>query len=300
MLIQNIGNQNVFGAGVQDANLQKVVNLLNANVAKKQNFDVVELSKKAQELLKESDDVQEKEPVIDYENSELVHSTRWGTHSKAEFAQMSLSYQRNDLKTMADQIEHAKSKLAFTVGKMAELENFLAGTSAHSDPNMTRETAETYLHNYEQSIATDYADFHIGRDQYNADEFDKLSGGLASDVFENPLHALNAETLGLANLQGSPDEIMKALENASNIIDKLTIQLESAFKTATGGVGFSEPARSFSALRGDSSLDFFVSRMETGYKIVSVDSGLGMGGETLKIDLPSVSDLEEAQAISMR
>ncbi|MDD2994175.1 MAG: hypothetical protein PHG73_11650 [Pygmaiobacter sp.] len=294
MRIQNIGNQNSLGPRMQNTSLQTVINQLNAVVCKKQNFDIVDLSKKAQELLKESKDTKakEKEPVINYENSDVVNSTRWGTHTKAEFAEMSLDSQRNDLKTFSDEIDYAKSKLEFTVKKISELENYLNGTSPYSDPNMTRKTAEAYLYNYKQSIVTDYANFTFGKDQYHADELDQLSGGLASKVFENPLHSLNAAALGLTNLSSDPKEIMAALENASKMLNDMSTNLETAFAKATGGKGFQAPAQSLSIFDGNSSLDFFASQMEKDDKIVNAD--LNFSGETLEIGVASPESLEVA------
>ncbi len=283
MIIQNVGNKNVLNTQMQNLGLGNIVNKINENVGQKKNYDILELSEKALELLKEKSEekASEKEPVINYENSETVKSTRWGVHTKAEFAEMSFNSQRNDLKTFSDQIDYAKSKLEFTMEKITELENYLSGAAPHIDPNMTRETAEAYLHNYKQSIVQDFSDFTIGRSQYHADEFDKLSGGLASKAFENPLHSLNAESLGLSNLTSDPTEIMNALDSASKIINQLTENLESAFEIATGGKGFTEPAKSHSIFGADSSLDFFASQMEKGYKIIS--GNLELTGETFEI-----------------
>ncbi len=291
VIIQNMNNQSILKPQMQNSSLQNVINQINASVANRQNFDAVELSEKAQELLKESKaaKAKDKEPIIDYENSEMIQSDKWGAHTKAEFAEMSLDSQRNDLKTISDQIDYHKSKLEFTMEKIAELENYISGDAPHSELNITKETAEAYLHNYKQSITEDYADFTIGRSQYHADEFDKLSGGLASEVFENPLHSLNTEDLGLSNLSDDPKEIMKALDNASEMLDKMTKDLERAFFDATGGKEFTEPAKSWSIFGGDSDLSFFASQMETGYKMAVSD--LSFTGETLEIDISSISEL---------
>ncbi len=295
MVIQSIQSQSILKPRIQNTNLQQVINQINANVATKQNFDILDFSKEALALLKDNNEVKESEktPAINFENSEIIHNERWGVHSKAEYAEMSLSSQRNGLKTISDQVDYYKSKLIFTTTKISELENYINGTSPHSDPNITYEKAEVYLYNYEQSIIKDYANINIGRDQYLADEFDKLSGGLASMVYENQLHSLNEETLGLDNLSADHKEILEALENASKILNKMTAGIEEAFAQATGGVEFKEPARSWSIFDGKSPLTFFESQMETGYKIVSVDN-LEYSGETFKINISSVSDLEVA------
>lgn len=282
MRIQNIGSQSILNPQMQNLSLKKIISQMNANLGKKQNFDTVGLSEKAQALLKENNE--KKEPILN-NNSEMVSSTRWGNHTKAEFAEMSLNAQRDDLKSLSDKIDYHKSKLEFTMGKISELESVLNGTGTHSDPNMTKETAEAYLHNYKQSIVDDYANFTIERNQQRADEFDKLSGGLASEVFKNPLNSLNAETLGLDNLSSDPKEIMEALDSASKMLSEMTADLESAFANATGGKEFAETAWSWSLFDGDSSLGFFASQMEKplATRELSV-SDFNLSGETIALE----------------
>jgi len=291
-MIQNISNQNVFRTQMQNIGLKKIISQINANIGKKQNFDTVELSKKALALLKENNEIKEKEPVLDYENSDMVSSQRWGNRTKAEFAEMCLLTQRDDLKTLSNKIDYHKSKLEFTIGKISELENFLNSTAPHSNPDMTKEMAKNFLHNYKQSIVDDFTDFAVKRDQFIANEFDKLSGGLASKIFENPLHSLNAETLGLENLSSDPKEIMKALESASKVLDKMTSELESAFSKATGGKEFTEKTRSMFIFNGNSSHDFFEWQMEKTIpdKELSV-SDFSFGGKTLDVHLSTLKNV---------
>lgn len=292
MMIQNISNQNIFRPQIQNAGLKKIVSQINANVGKKQNFDTVELSKKALALLKENNEVKEKEPVLDYENSDMVSSERWGKHSKAEFAEMSLTIQRDSLKALSDKIDYHKSKLEFTMGKISELESYLNGTAPHSNPDMTKEMAEDFLHNYKQSIVDDFTDFSVKRDQFTANEFDKLSGGLAGEILKNPLNSLNAVTLGFDNLSSDPKEIMKALENASKVLDKMTSDLESAFSKATGSKEFTKESRSIFIFNGNSSHDFFESQMEKTLadKELSV-SDFDFCGKTIDVDLSTLENV---------
>ena len=148
------------------------------------------------------------------------------------------------------------------------------GTGTHSDPNMTRDLAETYLHNYKQSIQSDYTDIihsHINPHRSTVDEYDRRSGGQASKVTENLLNSISAESLGLSNLSDDPREIMEALENASKILDGMNQNVESAYKQMTGGKQITEPARSTSIFDGRSSFDFFASQMERSYKIMDMD-----------------------------
>ncbi len=157
------------------------------------------------------------------------------------------------------------------MSKMEELENYLNGTGTHSDPNMTKELAETYLHNYKQSIQSDYTDIiktHIKPHQATVDEYDELSGGLASKVMGNQLNSISAESLGLADLSDDPQEIMAALENASKILDRMNQKVEAAYAQMTNGKQITEPARSTSIFNGETSLDFFASQMEKSHRLI--------------------------------
>ncbi|MCI8454114.1 MAG: hypothetical protein HFE84_05805 [Lachnospiraceae bacterium] len=148
---------------------------------------------------------------------------------------------------------------------------------------MTKELAETYLHNYKQSIQSDYTDIiqsHINPHRSTVDEYDGLSGGLASKVTENQLNSISAESLGLSNLAGDPQQIMEALENASKLLDGMKQNVENAYKEMTGGKQITEPARSTSIFDGNSSLDFFASQMEKSYRIIDT-AQIKFNGQTL-------------------
>lgn len=293
-MIQNISNQRIMIPQVQNLGLQKIVNQINENVGKRRNFDVVELSQKAQALLNEKNETKEKEPVTSDADSEMVKDPWIGERSKTELAEMSLDMQRHDLKTLSNQLEHDKAKVEFTASKIEELENFLNGTASHSDPNMTQETAKAYLHNYKQSILTDYANWGnlsgFGN-SFLANKYDALSGGLASQVIENQLDSLNSESLGLANLSSDPKEMIKAFENAYNQVNNMITKIEDAFAEGAAGKGFDKPAQGLISFGEDylKSFDFFASQMETGYRITSAD--LKFNGEKLEIDKTSISNL---------
>ena len=293
-MIQNISNQRIMIPQVQNLGLQKIVNQINENVGKRRNFDVVELSQKAQTLLHEKNETKEKEPVTSDADSEMVKDPWVGERSKAELAEMSLDMQRHDLKSLSNQLEHDKAKVEFTASKIEELENFLNGTASHSDPNMTQETAKAYLHNYKQSVLTDYANWGnlsgFGN-SFLTNKYDALSGGLASQVIENQLDSLNSESLGLANLSSDPKEMIKAFENAYNQVNRRITKIEDAFAKGAAGKGFDKPAQGLISFGEDylKSFDFFASQMETGYRITSAD--LKFNGEKLEIDKTPISNL---------
>lgn len=270
----------------QNPSLQKVVQQVNEAYGSKRSRDTVELSQASLELLeaakvKKPEEAKQPQAVPGYQKYPA------GMFTKEEWAENALSEQRNGIKSASDVIDYAKAKLRFTMSKMEELENYLHGTGTHSDPAMTKALAETYLHNYKQSIQSDYQTFledHVGPGLHQQlfQEYDSLSGGLASQATENQLAFLNADSLGLSNLSDDPREMMAALENASKILSGLNQKVEQAYAQMTGGKSFAEPASSTSLFDGHSSLHFFASRMEQAHRIV--DSPLRFHDSALRLD----------------
>jgi hypothetical protein len=255
---------------VQNSGLQKIVQQVNASYGSRPNRDTVDLSKKALELLdtlktEKTEEVQKPEAASSYQKYAA------GMFTQEEWAENSILAQRDGIQTVSDVIDYAKSKLKYTMSKISELESYLNGTGTHSDPNMTKELAETYLHNYRQSIQSDYTDViqsHINPHRTTVDEYDGLSGGQASKVTENQLNSISAESLGLSNLTDDPQEIMEALENASKMLDEMKQKTEAAYAQMTNGKQIAEPARSTSVFDGNTSLDFFASQMEQSHRII--------------------------------
>ncbi|MCI8539152.1 MAG: hypothetical protein HFF18_10925 [Oscillospiraceae bacterium] len=268
---------------VQNAGLQKIIQQINANYGSKKNQDTVDWSQKALELL----DASKSEKADETKKPEAAFGPQKyapGMFTKEEWAEQAILAQRDGIQTVSDVIDYAKSKLEYTMSKISELENYLNGTGTHSDPNMTKELAETYLHNYKQSIQSDYTDIiqsHINPHRATVDEYDGLSGGLASKVMENQLNSISAESLGLSNLSGDPKEIMEALKNASKLLDGMKLDVENIYLEMTGGKQITEPARSTSIFDGNTSLDFFASQMEKSHRIIDT-AQMKFTGQTLK------------------
>lgn len=262
---------------VQNSGLEQIIQQVNANYSSRRSRDTVELSPKALELLNtsssskaEADSGFQKYPA--------------GMFSKEEWAENAILAQRDGIQTVSDIIDYAKSKLEYTMSKISELENYLNGTGTHSNPNMTKDLAETYLHNYKQSIQSDYTDLiqsHINPHRTTVDEYDALSGGLASEAMENQLDSISAESLGLSNLSDDPREIMKALEAASKKLDGMKQNVEDAYKEMAGCTQITEPARSTSIFDGNTSHDFFASQMERSHRIIDT-AQMKLTGETLR------------------
>lgn len=295
MRLHLASSQNVFGPQMQNptqgtmgqvpnADLQKMIQQINVNYGSQKNRDTVTLSQKALELLdisKTEKADKSKKP----ETSSDFQKYAPGMFTQEEWAEQSILAQRDGIQTVSDIIDYAKSKLQHTMSKIEELENYLNGTGTHSDPNMTKDLAETYLHNYRQSIQSDYTDIiqsHINPHRSAVDEYDKLSGGLASNVTENQLDSISAESLGLSNLSDDPREIMEALENASKILNGMKQDIESSYAQMTNRKPITEPAKSTSVFDGNTSLDFFASQIEKPHRIIDT-AQMKLTGQTLSL-----------------
>ena len=287
MRIYSAGAQNMLSPQIQNpmrqtqnSGLEKMIQQLNDSHGSRKNRDTVELSRKALELLdagKAEKADEAKKPEAAFRDQKYAP----GMFTKEEWAEQSVLAQRDGIQTVSDVIDYAKSKLQYTMSKISELENYLNGTG--SDPNMTKELAETYLHNYKQSIQSDYTDLiqsHINPHRSAVAEYDELSGGLASKMTEDQLDSISADSLGLSNLSNDPREIMEALENASKLLGEMKQKAESAYTEMTGGKACTEPARSTSIFDGKTSHDFFASQMERSHRVIDT-ARMKLTGQTL-------------------
>lgn len=304
MVVQLRNNQNMFGSSMQGARLQKmigqlqnpglqkVVEQVNTTFGSKGNRDTVELSKKAQALLdanvKETKETKT-EDISGYQKyPEGVPEDQW--------AKYALEEHQTGVNTLSDAIDYEKEKLKFTMSKINELENFLNGTGSHSDPNMTKELAETYLQNYKQSVKSSYEDImsSINGFRHFANEYDELSGGMASGMVGDVLGSITLESLGLDNLSDDPEEILKALENASKILDSMTEKLGNAYSQISGGEKLT--AGSWRAGANAFNKEAFAAKMERTPdeiidttlgidKIIKIDSSIRFNGEKLDLYL---------------
>lgn len=304
MVVQLRNNQNMFGPSmqgsrlqkmigqIQNLGLQKVVEQVNTTFGSKGNRDTVELSKKAQALLdanvKETKETKT-EDISGYQKyPEGVPEDQW--------ARYALEEHQTGVNTLSDAIDYEKEKLKFTMSKINELENFLNGTGSHSDPNMTKELAETYLQNYKQSVKSSYEDImsSINGFRHFANEYDELSGGMASGMVGDVLGSITLESLGLDNLSDDPEEILKALENASKILDSMTEKLGNAYSQISGGEKLT--AGSWRAGANAFNKEAFAAKMERTPdeiidttldidKIIKIDSSIRFNGEKLDLYL---------------
>ena len=267
---------------LQNPGLAQVTQQVNTNYSSRRNRDTVELSQKALELL-EACDTKKADEAKKAEEASAYQKYAPDMFTKEEWAENALLAQRDGIQTVSDIVDYAKSKLQYTMSKISELENYLNGTGTHSDPNMTKELAETYLHNYKHSIQTDYTDLiqsHINPHRTTVEEYDSLSGGLASSAMENQLDSISAASLGLTGLSDDPQEIMKALENASKTLGGMKQNVENAYKEMTGGKQITKPAQSTSIYDGRTSHTFFASQMERSHRVLDT-ANMKLTGQTL-------------------
>lgn len=234
MIIQFANNQNQIGRmPTLNLELQKVVAQINASYGNQKNCDILEISENAQAFLdanaKETEEL-EKDKASGYQKyPDGVSAKQW--------AESALKEHQTGINTLSDAIDYEKAKLEFTISKINELENFLNGSGSPSDPNMTAELAETYLQNYKQSVKNNFEDILLSMNGFRnfANEYDRLSGGMVSDMIGDVLGSVTPESLGLDHLSDDPEEILHALENASKILDTMTETVGNAYFQISGG-----------------------------------------------------------------
>ena len=152
--------------------------------------------------------------------------------------------------------------------------------SCVQSPCLTKKSAPIRHSASFKTDSTDIIQSHINPHRSTVDEYDGLSGGLASKVTENQLNSISADFLGLSNLSDDPQEIMEALENASKLLDGMKQDVENTYKEMTGGKQITEPARSTSIFDGNTSLNFFASQMEKSHRIIDT-AQMKFTGQTL-------------------
>ena len=263
--------------------LESIIQQVNASYGGRKNQDTVELSQAALELL-ETGQPKAAGPAKELEAAFGPQKYAPGMFTKEEWAEQSVLAQLDGLQTVSDIVGYARSKLDYTMSKISELEQYLNGTGTHSDPNMTKELAETYLHNYRQSIQSDYTALiqsHLNPHRSAVEEYDALSGGLASQVTENRLDSISAEALGLSNLPDDPQEIRKALEHASRLLEGMMRDVENTYQEMAGVQQMPEPPRSTSIFTETTSHDFFASQMERSHRVLDT-AQMKLTGETLR------------------
>ena len=216
----------------QNVQFKSVINSINTNYKqKKPSFDLVELSLDA----KKSQKTENKNPdkLIDYKNSPFS-----GSRTEAEWAESSLTQQRDGLNSIRNELEYQLERLNTTHSKIDEYEKIANGDSSQTELSaISQKRAAELVNQYKESIKTDYSkEIETVTSFYSSwtDTYDKYSNGLASKVMGNGLKDISAKSLGLKDLSDDPDTIRAALSSAIDQLKDLSKSVEDQFYQASG------------------------------------------------------------------
>lgn len=234
MIIRNSSSMIDFKSRFQTQNVQfkNVINRINTNAKqKKTNFDIVEISLEAKKSQKTENKNTDK--LIDYKNSPLS-----GSRTEAEWAESSLTQQRDGVNSIKNVLEYQKERLDTTLSKIDEYEKIANGDFSQTNSSVISQKRAAELANqYKESIKTDFSkDIESITSFYNnwANTYDKYSNGLASRVMGNALQDISAKSLGLEDLSVEPEKVKAALNNAIEKLKGISESIENNFYQASG------------------------------------------------------------------
>ena len=234
MIIRNSNSMIDFKSRFQTQNVQfkNVINSININARqKKPDFDVVKISLEAIQAQKTEN--KDTTNLIDYRNSPIN-----GSRTEAEWAESSLTMQRNGVNTIKDKLEYQMKELDSTLSKIDQYEKIANGDSLEINNSViSQKRAAELVDKYKDSIRTDFSEVidnyaSLYNDWVNT--YDKYSNGLASKVMGNVLQDISAKSLGLSDLSGDPDEIKAALNGATEKLKDISKLIENNFYQASG------------------------------------------------------------------
>lgn len=234
MIIRNSNSMIDFKSRFQTQNVQfkNVINSINTNARqKKPDFDVVKISLEA--IQSQKTEKKDTTNLIDYKNSPIN-----GSRTEAEWAESSLTMQRNGVNTIKDKLEYQMKELDSTLSKIDQYEKIANGDSLEINNSViSQKRAAELVDKYKDSIRTDFSEVidnyaSLYNDWVNT--YDKYSNGLASKVMGNVLQDISAKSLGLSDLSGDPDEIKAALNGATEKLKDISKLIEDNFYQASG------------------------------------------------------------------
>ncbi|MTK07261.1 MAG: hypothetical protein F8N38_09275 [Hungatella sp.] len=217
---------------VQNVQFKSVINSLNTNYKqKKPSFDLLELSLDA--IKSQKTETKNPDKLIDYKNSPFS-----GSRTEAEWAESSLTQQRDGLNSIRNELEYQLERLNTTLSKIDEYEKIANGDTSQTEPSViSQNRADELVNKYKESIKTDYSkEIETVISFYSSwtDNYDKYSNGLASKVMGNGLKDISAKSLGLKDLSDDPDTIRAALSSAIDQLKVLSKSVEDQFYQASG------------------------------------------------------------------
>lgn len=216
----------------QNVQFKSVINSINTNYKqKKPNFDLVELSLDA--IKSQKTENKNPDKLIDYKNSPFS-----GSRTEAEWAESSLTQQRDGLSSIRNELEYQLERLNTTLSKIDEYEKIANGDTSQTELSViSKNRAAELVNQYKESIKTDYSEeIETVTSFYSSwiDNYDKYSNGLASKVMGNELKDISAKSLGLKDLSDDPDTIRAALSGAIDQLKNLSKSVEDQFYQASG------------------------------------------------------------------
>lgn len=234
MMIRSNNHMTDFRTRFQAQNVQfkSVINSINTNYKqKKPNFDLVELSLDA--IKSQKTENKNPDKLIDYKNSPFS-----GSRTEAEWAESSLTQQRDGLSSIRNELEYQLERLNTTLSKIDEYEKIANGDTSQTELSViSKKRAAELVNQYKESIKTDYSEeIETVTSFYSSwiDNYDKYSNGLASKVMGNELKDISAKSLGLKDLSDDPDTIRAALSGAIDQLKDLSKSVEDQFYQASG------------------------------------------------------------------
>ena len=234
MIIKNSNSMIDFKSRFQTQNVQfkNIINRINTNSRqKKPDFDVVKISLEA--IQSQKTEKKDTTKLIDYKNSPAS-----GNRTEAEWAESSLTMQRDGLNSIKDELEYQMKRLDTTLSKIDQYEKIANGDSSQTNNSVISQTrAGELADKYKDSIRTDFSeviDKYVSFYNDWINTYDKYSNGLASKVMGNVFQDISAKSLGLSDLSGDPAEIKVALNGATEKLNNISYVIEDNFYQASG------------------------------------------------------------------
>lgn len=278
MIIRNSSSMIDYKSRFQTQNVQfkNVINRINTNAKqKKPNFDIVEISLEAKKSQKPENKNTDK--LIDYKSSPLN-----GSRSEAEWAESSLTQQRDGVNSIKNVLEYQKERLDTTLSKIDEYEKIANGDFSQTNVSaMSPKRAAELANQYKENIKTDFSkDIENITSFYNnwANTYDEYSNGLASRVMGNALQDISVKSLGLEDLSSEPDKVKAALNNAIEKLKDISESIENNFYQASGRKMVDASSPDSEMWKNRIALD------NASVEMVTVNKDTVVTGQTLKIN----------------
>lgn len=278
MIIKNSNSMIDFKSRFRTQNVQfnNVINRINTNARqKKPDFDIVKISLEA--IQSQKTEKKDTTKLIDYKNSPIS-----GNRTEAEWAESSLTMQRDGINSIKDELEYQMKQLDTTLSKIDQYEKIANGDSSQTNNSViSQKRAAELVDKYKDSIRTDFSeviDTYVSFYNDWINTYDKYSNGLASKVMGNVLQDISAKSLGLSDLSGDPAEIKAALNGATEKLKDISQLIEDNFYQASGKKMMERT--SSESLIGMNRLDLENALIE----MVTINKDTEFTGQTLKIN----------------